>query len=70
AELNQLKQAALFHGYRGAPTLDVEAAAALIAKIGQLLLGEPSIEELDLNPVVLYPKGQGVVALDALMLVR
>jgi len=70
AELNQLKQAALFHGYRGAPALDVEAAAALIATIGQLLLGEPSIEELDLNPVVLYPKGQGVVALDALMLVR
>jgi len=70
AELSQLKQAALLNGYRGAPALDVEAAAALIAKIGQLLLGEPSIEELDLNPVVLYPKGQGVVALDALMLVR
>lgn len=70
AELSQLKQAALLNGYRGAPALDVEAAAALIARIGQLLLGEPSIEELDLNPVVLYPKGQGVVALDALMLVR
>ncbi len=70
AELNQLKQAALLHGYRGAPALDVAAAADLIAKVGQLLLGEPSIEELDLNPVVLYPKGQGVVALDALMLVR
>ena len=70
AELNQLKQAALLNGYRGSPALDVEAAAALIAKIGRLLLGEPSIEELDLNPMVLYPKGQGVVALDALMLVR
>lgn len=69
AELGKLKQAALLHGYRGSPALDVDAAAQLIAKVGRLLLGEPSIQELDLNPVVLYPRGQGCVALDALMLV-
>ena len=69
AELGQLKQAALLHGYRGSPALDVDAAADLIVRIGQLLRGEPRIRELDLNPVVVYPKGQGVVALDALMLV-
>jgi len=69
AELGKLRQAALLHGYRGAPALDVDAAARLIATVGQLLLGEPSIQELDLNPVVLYPKGQGCVALDALMLI-
>jgi len=68
AELGKLKQAALLHGYRGAPALDVAAAADLIGRIGQLLRGEPRIQELDLNPVVVYPKGQGVVALDALML--
>ena len=70
AELGKLRQAALLHGYRGAPALDVEAAADLIGKVGRLLLGEPSIRELDLNPVVLYPEGQGCVALDALMLVE
>jgi len=69
AELGRLKQAALLHGWRGAPALDVEAVAELIAKVGQLLRGEPSIRELDLNPVVLYPRGQGCVALDALMLI-
>jgi acyl-CoA synthetase (NDP forming) len=70
AELGQLKQAALLNGYRGAPELDVEAVADLIGGIGRLLRGEPRIQELDLNPVVVYPKGQGVVALDALMLVE
>ena len=70
AELGQLKQAALLHGYRGAPELDVDAVADLIGGIGRLLRGEPRIQELDLNPVVVYPKGQGVVALDALMLVE
>ncbi|MCW2390733.1 acyl-CoA synthetase (NDP forming) [Sphingobium sp. B1D7B] len=69
AELGKLKQAALLNGYRGAPALDVDAVADLIGGIGRLLRGEPRIQELDLNPVVVYPKGQGVVALDALMLV-
>jgi acyl-CoA synthetase (NDP forming) len=69
AELLSLKQAALLRGYRGSPALDVAAVADLIGKIGQLLLGEPRIQELDLNPVVVYPEGQGCIALDALMLV-
>ncbi|MET0374166.1 MAG: acetate--CoA ligase family protein, partial [Rhizorhabdus sp.] len=69
AELDQLKSAALLRGFRGAPALDVQAVAALVARIGALLLGEPRIREIDLNPVIVYPQGQGAVALDALMLV-
>jgi acyl-CoA synthetase (NDP forming) len=69
AELMQLKSAALLAGYRGSPALDVPALAALIVKVGQVLRAEPSIWEIDLNPVILHPKGEGVVALDALMLV-
>jgi acyl-CoA synthetase (NDP forming) len=70
AELMQLKSAALLTGYRGAPTLDVAALAELIVRVGQVLRGEPAIREIDLNPVILLPAGQGVVALDALMLVE
>ncbi len=70
AELMKLKSAALLAGYRGAPALDVAALAQLIVTLGQVLRGEPSIREVDLNPVILHPVGQGVVALDALMLVE
>jgi acyl-CoA synthetase (NDP forming) len=70
AELLKLKQAALLTGYRGSPALDVAALAKLIRGICAVLLAEPSIAEMDLNPVILHPAGQGVVALDALMLVR
>lgn len=69
AELMKLKSAALLSGYRGSPALDVPALAMLIVKVGQVLRAEPSIREIDLNPVILHPKGEGVVALDALMLV-
>lgn len=68
AEINQLQAAALLHGYRGAPKLDVHALADIVLRLGQILRGTPAIREIDLNPVVLYPQGQGAIALDALML--
>lgn len=69
AELMLLKSAALLRGYRGSPAPDVAALARLIVRISAALLAEPRIFELDLNPVILHPEGQGAVALDALMLV-
>lgn len=69
-KLYGLKQAALLKGYRGSPELDVAALAKLIRQISAVLLAEPSILEMDLNPVILHPAGEGVVALDALMLVK
>jgi succinyl-CoA synthetase beta subunit len=38
-------------------------------RVGQTMTGNPTIREIDLNPVIVYPDGQGVMALDALMLV-
>lgn len=69
-ELGQLKAAALLHGYRGAPRLDLAAVADLVVRLGQVLRAAPAIREIDLNPVVVYPQGEGVVALDALLLLE
>lgn len=65
-----LQQAPLLTGWRGSPALDVDALAALIVKVGQVMTGNPSIREIDLNPVIIHPVGEGVAALDALMLVE
>jgi len=67
--LLQLKQAAILRGYRGAPALDVAALAGLIVRVGQVMTGNPAIREIDLNPVIIHPEGEGVLPLDALMLV-
>jgi acyl-CoA synthetase (NDP forming) len=66
-ELDLLKGAALLHGFRGSPPLDVAALAGLITRLGRWLTLEPTVRELDLNPVIVYPAGHGVLALDALM---
>jgi acyl-CoA synthetase (NDP forming) len=70
AGLLALKQAPLLKGWRGAPALDVDALAGLIVQIGRVMTGNPRIREVDLNPVIVHPQGEGVVALDALMLVE
>lgn len=67
-EIGRLKGAPLLHGYRGSPALDIEALSDVVVRLGALLHAEPNIREIDLNPVVVYPCGEGVLALDALML--
>jgi acetate---CoA ligase (ADP-forming) len=68
-ELNKLRCGALLRGFRGAPALDVEAAAEVVSRIGRLMRAAPEIREIDINPLVVYPKGAGVVALDGLIAV-
>jgi len=69
-ELDSLKGAPLLRGFRGSSALDVEAVADLIGVLGRMMASTPSIQEIDLNPVVVYPRGGGAVALDALMTIR
>ncbi len=67
-ELHKLESAKLLGGYRGTPALDVPAVATIIARVGELLLADPGIKEIDLNPVIVYPHGEGAIALDALII--
>ncbi|WP_334174129.1 acetate--CoA ligase family protein [Pseudoxanthobacter sp.] len=66
-ELLKLKTAALLTGFRGAPALDVPAAARIVARLGAMMLANDAIREVDINPVVVFPAGQGAIALDALI---
>ncbi|WP_144098638.1 acetate--CoA ligase family protein [Croceicoccus sediminis] len=67
AELLALKGAPLLTGFRGSPRLDIGALARLVERLGAVVRGTPEIAEIDLNPVVVFPEGQGCVALDALI---
>ena len=67
AELRRLRLAPLLDGFRGAPAVDVDAVAALVEALGNVVAATPAIREIDLNPVVAYPRGQGAIALDALI---
>jgi acetyl-CoA synthetase len=69
--LGELRSAPLLHGFRGRPAADVCAAVDAILAIGTLVEQDPAaIVELDVNPLMVLPEGQGVVAADALIRVR
>jgi acyl-CoA synthetase (NDP forming) len=67
AELDRLKGARLLRGYRGAPARDVPALIDALLRIGALMRATPSLQEIDVNPLTVYPEGRGVLALDALL---
>jgi acyl-CoA synthetase (NDP forming) len=69
-EFRKLRGAAILDGFRGAPPLDVAAAAEIAAKLGALIRAHPEIAEIDINPVVVYARGKGAIALDALIVTR
>jgi hypothetical protein len=47
--------------------VDVDAVAKTVALIGRLMLNHPEIKEIDLNPVFAHAKGEGLTAVDALI---
>jgi acyl-CoA synthetase (NDP forming) len=69
--LESLKGAKIFAGARGAPTADIEAFAEMAARLSWLAHDlRDDIAELDLNPLMVLPKGRGAFAVDALLVAR
>jgi len=65
--LSTLKGAPLLNGFRGAAKADVPAAATLIARLSQLAVQlKGDVAEIELNPVLVHPAGEGVTIVDAL----
>ncbi|NMC75295.1 MAG: acyl-CoA synthetase, partial [Geobacteraceae bacterium] len=64
--MERVKGCRLLTGYRGAPPRDLEAVADILVIVSELI-AVGLLEEIDLNPVALYP--QGAMILDAKMFV-
>ncbi|MDK9496636.1 acetate--CoA ligase family protein [Streptomyces katrae] len=69
--LRELRGAALLDGVRGAPPADVDALVEVVLRVQRMALelGD-DLSELDINPLMVLPRGQGAVALDALAVCR
>jgi len=62
--LNEIRSHALLDGIRGQPPVDKEAIVDTLLRIGQLVQDFPEIVELDINPLMVFAKGNGAVAID------
>lgn len=64
AMLSEIRSRALLEGVRGKPPVDKEALVDTLLRMGQLVLDFPEIVEFDINPLIVYPRGQGAIAID------
>jgi acyl-CoA synthetase (NDP forming) len=62
----EVKGFAPLRGFRGSKPGDLEALADAIVKISRIGELDPRVMELEVNPVLVRPQGQGIVAVDAL----
>ena len=63
----EVKGARLLQGFRGQPPGDIDALADALVKVSHLAVNlEGTLSELDINPLMVLPEGQGVRAADGL----
>jgi acyl-CoA synthetase (NDP forming) len=66
--LAELKAAPLLSGFRGAAKADIPALSQLISQISALAAAaREQISEIEINPVLVHPEGEGVTIVDALV---
>jgi acyl-CoA synthetase (NDP forming) len=69
--LATLKLAKLLDGFRGKPRGDVDALVEVVSGIARYAAAElATLQEIDVNPVIVRPAGKGAVAVDALIRLR
>lgn len=66
--IRSLKMFPLLDGARGQARVDVAAAARTVARLSEFACRHANdVAEIDMNPILVRPEGEGVLVLDALM---
>ena len=67
--IRELRGAAILEGARGQPPCDIDALAVALSKLSVFVAAQKGqFTSIDVNPLLVRPKGQGAAALDALIL--
>ena len=66
AMFDEVRGFAMLRGFRGKPRGDLAALANAVSRLSQLC-ADGRIAEAEINPVLVMPEGQGVVAVDGLI---
>jgi len=63
--MREIRGFKLLDGFRGAPPADQDALVDTILRIARMAADVPRFGEMDLNPVKVFPRGQGLTVVDA-----
>ncbi|MBM4055711.1 MAG: acetyl-CoA synthetase [Planctomycetes bacterium] len=59
--IHEVKGAKLLSGFRNTAPLDIKEICQIIIKVSDIMVSQKEIKEIDLNPVLVYPKGTKTV---------
>jgi len=68
--IKEIKTYKILEGYRGMPPRDIESIKDVLMKVSKLMLEVDEIQDIDLNPIMLYEKGKGAVAVDVRVILK
>jgi len=69
--IEELKGKRLLKGFRGRPAADLDQLVEIMIRVSRLAYDQSDkILEMDLNPIMVLPKGKGAKALDALVVLK
>jgi len=63
--INSIKAYKILKGVRGMPPSDTDAIKDCLLRLSQMVASHPEIAELDINPLIVYPEGEGCVVADS-----
>ena len=66
--IHEIKGSKILQGYRGSPSVDEEELIDYLMAVSDLLVSNPEIEELDINPLIITPNG--IKAIDARIILK
>jgi acyl-CoA synthetase (NDP forming) len=56
-----LRGSRILEGARGRPRLDIDSLVNVLMRVSELMMEHSAVEQLDLNPVIAYPRGSCAV---------
>lgn len=62
--MREIRSFNLLRGVRGEPPSDIEASTDTLLKLSQLVTDFPEIVEMDVNPLMVFEEGKGVMGID------
>lgn len=66
--IREIKGFAMLEGVRGGASSDINALAQMLSDLSQFsYVNQGQYESIDLNPLLVFPEGEGLMALDALI---
>jgi acetyltransferase len=70
AMIREIRSFGLLRGVRGEPPADLDATAESLLRLSQLVTDFPEIVEMDINPLMVFEKGRGVMGVDMRLVLK